>query len=183
MDIRLKGTAYPARAGDNVVAGLAVVMDYDATHTRPDVNIAARLPRNAADAATAFYVAEFPDTNQTPPIYVGLPSRSYSLRQGWDTGVNLPATGVTVRLTNPRLQEEQTIPSGADMLMYGEGIYAVPSGCYVDSASLVPGAFVEVDYGANAGKWKIYSAGVRLGQVIDKETVGKLVIKTFAQGF
>jgi hypothetical protein len=176
MDIRLKGTALPAIAMQNIMAGRAVVMDHWVPGTRPNVDIGARYPvAGSAQTETRVYVAEWAQTNQKPPIYETLPSYTYSLRQGWDQGTNLPAAGITIRMVAPTMQEEQIIPSGTAMLMYDQGIYAVPSGCY-NGTTFVPGQGIEVE--ANTGKWQALAAGTRVATCVDFEAVGKLVIKT-----
>jgi hypothetical protein len=193
MEIRLKGTAIACVAMQDIKAGLAVKL-VASGNTFPsieylgvDVMRGAQLP-TADEDANAKYVAGFRVYNEKPPLYESLPTRNqsgntttqaYTLRQV-DSSDNLPAS-VTLRMTSPRLQDEQTIASGALMLAYDNGIYTVTSGCFI-SAGLAVGSDVSVNgTGANAGKWQLKSSTGKVGKVFEYDsTNGKLTIKTGA---
>ena len=116
-----------------------------------------RLPVDADDAKKAFYVVTWIAPNQSLPLYIPSPSIDFSLRRGaFDQAANLPLTGSTIHLTWPGQKEGVTIPSGFQALAFSEGVFTVPSGAFVYSASLVPGAYLEVlnvsDDTTSAGK-------------------------------
>jgi len=176
MEIRIKGTALPCVAQEDITAGLAVLLVSASGKSSPDVTIGAKLPLSSAEAARAYYVAEFAVSNTKPPIYESLPTLSttggqpYALREFPEGSENLPSS-VTLRMVDPRLKVEQTIPSGSLMLAYDEGVYTVTSGCFVDSASLIPGAEVEVvATGSNRGKWQLKSAGTKVATVLERDS-------------
>lgn len=95
-----------------------------------------KLPTTQAEAGRARYVVTFEQDNRSLPIYQPMPSMSFALRGGFDQAENVPFAA-TVLLTHPGVQEGRTIPSGVGSLAFGEGIYTVPSGCYVYTADLL----------------------------------------------
>ena len=80
-------------------------------------------------------------------------------------------------MTPPRLADDATIPSGALMLAYDEGIYTVTSGCYYGAlSSFTIGSAVSVKGGT--GKW-YQGTGGTVATVFEKNTTkGTLTIKT-----
>ena len=115
-----------------------------------------RLPHTAAEALRAKYTLGFALDNRPTPIMEGIPSYDYALRGGWDQAINVPFTA-TVHLTHQANTLGQTVLSGTLALAFDKGVFTVYSGAYVDSASLVPGAYLEVlnvadDGASNAGK-------------------------------
>jgi hypothetical protein len=108
-----------------------------------------QLPANGTQAQVAKYVATWPVNNAVVegPIkmFIPQPSIEWSLRQGgWDRypSGNVPFTA-TVYLTSPEHQEGVTIPRGFLLLAFDKGVFTVPSGHFVYSANLVPGAGLE----------------------------------------
>ena len=140
----------------------------------------ARVPVTADEAKKARFIVTFPVTQQKPPFYASMPSMSYALRQGFDQAANVPFT-TEVQLTYPGYQESKTIPSGTGARLFGAGTYTIPSGQYVYSASLVPGASVSVAYsGGNEGKLQYaatYDADTIVGFVerVDSTTLNLTV--------
>lgn len=130
-----------------------------------------KLPDSAADAAKARYCVAFAVDNTEPPIYEPYPTLgSFALRNGFSVDPNVPFSA-TIRLTPPSIQEGQTIASGFVALAFGAGaVITVPSGAYVYSASLVPGAYLDVtdpvsDAAEDPGKLK-YSADASFAEVL-----------------
>jgi len=127
-----------------------------------------KLPATTADALKAKYCVTWPVNNAKATneikMFVPQPAFSFALRQGgWDQASNVPFAA-TVYLTYPGNQESVTIPSGYLALAFDRGVFTVPSGQFVYSASLVPGAPLEVlnkgDDGASlAGKLAYNAAG------------------------
>lgn len=143
----------------NITEGLCVLLttndsaysyDFGSRVDLPGV----KLPTSAAEAAKAFYISAWPPDNTEPPIYEPYPSFTYSVRYGaFDQTANVPFSA-TVRMTAPSVQIGQIIPSGYLCLAHAGGIYEIPSGYYVYSASgvtvgeyLVPGYTDSVDRG------------------------------------
>ena len=191
MEIRIQGVAYPCIAQEDIKEGLAVKLGAASGASLPtdieylgiNVQAGASLPTEDEDAE-ARYVAAFRVYNEKPPLYEGLTtldetgnttSQPYTLR-GWVAGSsNLPATGVTLRMTTPRIQSEQTILSGALMLAYGDGVYTVTSGTFT-ATSFVVGDLISAGVG---GLWQKLSTSGRVGQVLEYDaTNSKLTIKT-----
>lgn len=134
-----------------------------------------KLPDSAAEAAKARYCVAFAVDNTEPPIYEPYPTiGTFGLRWGFESAANVPFDA-KVRLTAPSMQVSQTIPSGSLALVFGGGsILTVPSGQYVYSASLVPGAFLAVtdpvsDAAEDAGKLK-YSASATFAEVLELDS-------------
>lgn len=117
-----------------------------------------KLPRTSTEAARARYVITWPVPYQTVPLYVATPALSYSLRRGgFDQTGNLPMTDTTIYLTWPGQQHGVTIPSGYLALAFGQGVFTLPSGHWVDSAAMrLAGNPFTVsnyeDHGTDAGK-------------------------------
>lgn len=137
------------------------------------------LPDSAAESAASRYVVTFESDNRKTPIYEPHPAFSYALRYGFDQDANAPFDA-TVYLTHPQVQEGLTIPSGSGCVLFGEGIYTVPSGAYIYDAIIeTPGVQLEVDNsGSNAGKLKVYDSGGIVAEVVyyDDDTA-KLTFK------
>ena len=195
VEIRLRGTAIPCIANEDIQAGLAVKL-VPATNTPrilagspdPDPRLqggiynvlqGASLPIADEDAA-AKYVAAFRVYNEKPPLYDTLPVQDigdstvpYTLREFVAGQENLPAD-VTLRMVVPRLKEDATIPSGALMLAYDEGIYTVTSGCFVAGTYTIGNA-INVKTG---GFWQEGTDG-QVGIVFEQNTTkNTLTIKT-----
>lgn len=142
-----------------------------------------KLPATAAEATRARFVLAHAPTNVQMPMYSPEPSMTYALRQGFGTADNVPFTA-KVYVTPPSVTKGVPVPSGALALAFGEGVFSIPSGLYIDNASLVSGAAVIVantaeDGASNAGKLK-YQATVDsrvVGYVVRKEADGTLVVK------
>lgn len=182
MQIKLQGTGIPCWAEENIKAGLAVrLITNTFSKANPDVVIGAVLADSDNDS-TARYVASFPVQNATPPLYVGLPTldetgnattQPYTLRGFVGGSENLPAD-VTLRMVDPRLKEEETIPSGTLMLAYDQGIYEVTSGC-IHGTSFAVGDAVSTKAG---GKWYQDDTATVAVVMEYKSTSNKLTIKT-----
>lgn len=127
----------------------------------------AKVPSTSDEAAIAKFCVAFADDNRQLPIYQPNPSFSSATRYGFEQDANAPFSA-TVYITRPQAQDAVTIPSGSNVLLYGEGIYTVTSGNFVYDASLVtPGTQLEVAYsGANAGKLQAKSAGTAVAEVV-----------------
>lgn len=103
-----------------------------------------KLPANSTEAAKAKYVAAFALDNRPTPIMETIPSWTFAQRHGFDQAVNVPFT-TKVYLDHPgNMETPQTIASGSLALAFDRGVFTVPSGHFVYSASLVPGAPLEV---------------------------------------
>jgi|GEM_PF-2962714 hypothetical protein len=197
VEIRLRGTAIPCIAQESIKAGLAVKLGAASNSPRilggnadPDPALqdgiynvlqGASLP-TSDDDADAKYVAAFRVYNEKPPLYETLPANNessvavpYTLREFSEGEENLPAD-VTLQMVVPRLKEDATIPSGALMLAYDEGIYTVTSGCYSGALSTFTiGAKISVKTG---GLWYAGDTA-KVGICFEKNsTKGTLTIKT-----
>jgi len=184
MEIKLQGTAIPCVAQQAIVAGLAVKLTPALGKSSPDVVQGALLPTAGADT-DAHFVAAFRVYNEKPPLYETLPtldetgnttSQPYTLRGFIEGSENLPAD-VTLRMVVPRLKEEETIVSGALMLAYDDGIYAVTSGCFTYSDNLAVGNYVTCEAG---GKWAYTAtASEKTGVVFEySQANATLTVKT-----
>lgn len=186
MEINHYGdTVMPAIAMEDIVEGRLVILashslsiDFGSQTDLPG----ARLPDTSAEAARARYITKFQQDNRSLPIYEPQPSFDYALRYGFDQAENAPFSA-TVYITHPGVQVGRTIPSGSQLVLYGEGIYTLPSGAYIYSASLtVPGASLTVadaatDGATDAGKIK-YSASNVVAEVVHYDsTTGALTFK------
>lgn len=150
---------------------MVILCDSSETHdfgSREDLP-GVRLPINSTEAAKAKYILQFASDNRSLPIYQDTPSFSYALRQGFDQDANVPFAA-TVYLTHPGNLVGQQIPSGVPALAYAGGVFTLPSGDFVYSASLVPGADLVSsntgDDGATASGKPKYSATAGIGTVI-----------------
>lgn len=161
MEINHYGdTILGAVATEDIVEGRMVLLTSH-SHTRNFGSQAdlpgVKLPDNSTEAVHARYCVTFAQDNRATPIYQPHPAYSYALRYGFDQAANAPFSA-SVYLTHPNVQEGLTIPSGEDLVAFGEGIYTVPSGAYVYSAEVeIPGMPLAVsntgDHGAaDAGK-------------------------------
>jgi hypothetical protein len=121
------------------------------------------VPATAEEAKRARFCLTWQVSNGKPPFYQPNPAYNWSLRAGgWDQATNLPMTSTTVYTTYPGYQNGVTIPSGMPSLAFGEGTYTIPSGGYINNASLAtPGSMVVVANTAedtsDAGKLKYQS--------------------------
>lgn len=124
----------------------------------------AKVPATAEEAKMARFIITWAVTQAKPPFYSPMPYYSWSLRSGgMDKTANLPMENVDVYLTYPGHVNGATIPSGIGSLAFGTGTYTVPSGCYINNASIsTPGALLQVANTAedttDAGKLKYLSA-------------------------
>lgn len=195
VEIRLRGTAIPCIAQEDIVAGLAVKLGAASNSPQvlsgnPDadprlqggifnVQQGASLPTSDNDQ-DARYVAAFRVYNEKPPLFEDLASENestgtipYTLREFEAGAENLPQT-VSLRMVAPRLKESATIPSGALMLAYDSGIYTVTSGCFTAGTYTI-GSAISV---ATGGTWYQSSSG-KVGIVFEQNaTKNTLTIKT-----
>lgn len=123
-----------------------------------------RLPDNSTEAAKARYITKFAQDNRSLPIYQPHPAFDWALRYGFDQAENAPFNA-DVYITHPGVQVGRTIPSGSNVVLYGEGIYTLPSGAYIYNVALrTPGATMTVanstDDGADTGKLKSSASNV-----------------------
>lgn len=128
-----------------------------------------KLPADSTEAARARYCIAFPVDNTKPPIYQPYPDHGSNLRYGFDTTSNIPFEA-DVYLTAPSMLVGQTIPSGTLGLAFGAGaVITVPSGAYVYSTTLVPGAFLDVSdttsHTTDTGKLR-YSSDASFAEVL-----------------
>jgi len=190
MEKNLRGIAIPCicSESDGIKSGLMVYLAADSSASDYGEYFlqekkAAALPTTSGNAALSFYVAEWAVSNDSLPIYETLPSYTWARRQGFDRTPNLPATDITVRMTHPRDQQEQTVPSGQKMLAYDEGIYTITSGCYSFSSTPTVGTALGVHYDTgNYGKLGCFgdsNVGVKVATCLDYDsTHGTIVFKT-----
>jgi hypothetical protein len=167
MEIRQFDEVYGVVPNADIVEGRMVCMaahtfsyDFGSRTDLPGVNV----PATAEAAKNARFIITWAVDNRTPPYYTPQPAYNWALRAGgWDQTANLPMTSTTVRMTYPGYQNCETIPSGVPSLAFGEGIYTLLSGCYIDHASIgVIGSLLQVANTAedtsSAGKPKYLSA-------------------------
>jgi hypothetical protein len=149
-----------------------------------------KLPDTAAEAAVAKYCITWPVSNEWfskregISLVLPMPSFDWALRRGgWDQSANTPISSSTMYLTYPGHQESVVIPSGYLALAFDRGVFTVPSGQFSYSASLVPGAPLEVlnaadDTADEAGKLAYKSDGtIAVVERYDAET-GSLTFRT-----
>jgi len=195
VEIRLRGTAIACIAQEDIKAGLAVKLGAASNAPRilagspdPDPRLQGGIYNvlqgaskvSAANDTSAHYVAAFRVYNEKPPLYEDLPVSDigdstipYTLREFVAGTENLPAD-VTLRMVVPRLKEDATIPSGALMLAYDDGIYTVTSGCFAAGTYTI-GAVISV----NASSQWYESASGAVGYVFEQNTTkNTLTIKT-----
>lgn len=154
---------------ENIVEGRMVLLtshtethNYGSREELPGV----KLPEDAAEAARARYCIAFPVDNTKPPIYQPYPAYTSNMRYGFDEATNVPFAA-DVYMTAPSMLVGQTIPSGTLGLAFGAGaVITVPSGAYVYTSTLVPGAFLDVSYtGTDTGKLS-YSSDASFAEVL-----------------
>jgi len=171
--------------GESMVEGRMVLLvdhsqsyDYGSREDLPAV----RLPNNSTEAAKARFCVTFAVDNSELPLYEPYPTiANTSLRYGFDGSENVPFDAA-VHLTHPGNKIGQTIPSGALALAFGPGVFTVPSGAWVYSASVVKGEFLAVantadDSEADAGKLK-YSGSASFAEVIEVDSDLNLTFRT-----
>ncbi len=205
VEIRLRGTAIPCIACEDIRAGLAVRLVAATSTVYPAIlggtadadprlqggiyNVlqGAILPdaddmEDGLGHGSAKYVAHFRVFNEKPPLYQTLPVQDvggstipYTMREFVDGVENLPAD-VNLQMTVPRLKEDATIPSGALMLAYDEGIYTVTSGCF-EAGTYTIGSDISVKA---TGLW-YQGTNSKVGVVFEQNTQqNTLTIKTGA---
>ncbi len=149
------GDVKPVVAVNDIVEGRMVTLqahtvsaDFGSSSDLPGVDT----PSTLDEARKARFMVAFPITYQKPPFYISPPSMSFALRGGFDQSDNSDFNA-DVLTTYPGYKSSKTIPSGTLARAFGAGTFTVPSGQFIYSASLVPGAAVSVAYsGANRGK-------------------------------
>jgi len=139
------------------------------------------VPATAEQANDARHIITWQVDNRPFPAALPVPEFSFNTRQGYGKTTNTPFSA-TVYLTNRGNQEGLTIPSGAPSLAFGKGTYTLPSGAFINHASIVnAGALLQVANTAedtdDAGKLKYlatYSTR-KVGTVREYDTsTGKL---------
>lgn len=156
--------------GDVVEGRMVILTSHSSSHdfgSRQDL-YGVRVPANDTEAQKAKYIVSWPVNNAQVTddikMLVPMPSYNWSLRQGgWDQVGNVPFTS-KIYLTYPGNQDGVTIPSGYLALAFDKGVFTVPSGGFVFSASIMAaGAPLEVlnvaDDTTNAGKLAYASGG------------------------
>lgn len=148
----------------------------------------AKVPATADEAKKAKYCITWTPDNQAVPFYETLPSMNWAQRGGWSLGTNMPLSATVYMTHHSSGPESQTIPSGMPSLGYTEGVFTLPSGCYIYDANIIkPGASLIVadtatDGAPSAGKLK-YSATVEVGVIgttVEYEaSTGKLTVLVF----
>jgi hypothetical protein len=128
-----------------------------------------KVPATADEAKKARYCITWTPDNQAVPFYETLPQMDWATRDGWSLGANMPLSATVYMTHHSSGPESQTIPSGVPSLGYTDGVFTLPSGCYVYGADIIkPGASLMVCNTANdttnAGKLK-YSSTVEVGTV------------------
>ena len=145
-----------------------------------------RVPATIEEAKRAKYIITWAVSNLPEPFMYPMPHPTFSTRQGFGTAGNAPWLA-GVYLTYPGNQDSQTIPSGVPSLAFTDGIFTVPTDCYIANVNLhVPGSPVIVantaEDGADAGKLKYQAlmdervVGFTVGY---NATSGKLTVQTF----
>jgi hypothetical protein len=161
MEIRQFDEVYGVIPNADIVEGRMVCMaahtfsyDFGSRADLPGANV----PATAEAAKNARFIITWAVDNRQPPYYQPQPSYNWALRGGWDQTANLPMTSTTVYMTYPGYQTGVTIPSGTPSLAFGEGIYTLTSGYYINHASIgVIGSLLQVantaeDGAGSAGK-------------------------------
>jgi hypothetical protein len=168
---------------EDIVEGrMVLVVDHAQSHdfgSRTDLR-GVKLPDDSTEAGRARFCLTWAVDNAEPPLYQPYPSMSWALRGGFDQSANVPFDA-KVRLTQPSLQEGDTIPSGSLALAFGPGEFTVPSGSYVASANIVPGAPLAVanasDDGADSAGMLKYSATVGFAETVEVDSDGNLTFR------
>ena len=123
-----------------------------------------KLPADATEATKAKFCIAFALDNRPTPLVNSYPEVPFALRGGFDQPANVPYTA-QIYLTHPgNMTVPQTVASGSLALAFDKGVFTVPSGHFVYSANLVPGAPLEVlnvadDTAAEAGKLAYNASG------------------------
>ena len=168
---------------EDIVEGRMVVLtshafshNYGSREDLPGV----KLPANTTEAARARYCVAFPVDNTQPPIYQPYPAYTSNMRYGFNEATNVPFTA-DVYMTAPSMLVGQTIPSGTLALAFGAGaVITVPSGAYVYTTTLVPGAFLDVSdttsHTTDTGKLR-YSADASFAEVLEVDDDLNLTFK------
>jgi hypothetical protein len=123
-----------------------------------------KLPDTTAEAAKAKFCIAFALDNRPTPLTNSYPAMPFALRGGFDQAANVPYAA-TIYLTHPgNMTVPQTVPSGELALAFDKGVFTVPSGHFIYSATLVAGAPLTVadtasDGAAEAGKLKYAANG------------------------
>lgn len=153
---------------EDIVEGRFVLMcghsfSYD-FGSREDV-VGVKLPDTADEASRCKFIITWAVTNVSTPIYMPQPDLDQGVRRGgWSHAANTPITGSTIYLTYPGYTDCQTIPSGTPSLVYTEGTFTLPLGCYnMDTDDIAePGAAIIIgntaDHGASEAGIPRYSA-------------------------
>lgn len=139
------------------------------------------VPATAEEAKRARYCVTWQVSNGKPPFYQPYPGFSWALRKGgWDQNSNLPLTSTTIYTTYPGHQNGVTIPSGMPSLAFGEGTYTIPSGGYIDNASLAtPGSMVIV---ANTDEDTTDAGKLKYQSTMDDRVVGYVEYRDSSTG-
>lgn len=168
---------------ENVTEGRLVLIDeHSQSHnygSREELP-AVRVPANSTEAPRAKYMLTHAVDNTEAPFYDPMPAFQFALRQGFDQAQNVPFQAY-VHMTPKSLKEGQVIASGSLALGFAAGVYTLPSGHYVDNASIVPGAYLIAantnDDTTDAGKPK-YSATATPIEVVYKDpSTGELTLR------
>jgi hypothetical protein len=117
-----------------------------------------KVPATAEESKFARFAITFAVDNTPFPQTKPMPSTTWALRGGFDKAVQTPSS-VTLYLTDPAKQKQQTIPSGQPSLAFGKGVYTFYTGDYIASASWAVGVGASVANTAvdttDAGKLKV----------------------------
>jgi hypothetical protein len=108
--------------------------------------VGVKLPDTADEATRCKFIITWAVTNVSTPIYMPQPSLDQGARRGgWSESANTPIDNSTIYLTYPGYTDCQTIPSGTPSLVYTEGTFTIPYGCYVADADIIkPGAGIKI---------------------------------------
>ena len=184
----VEGEILGVLTAQSIVEGLMVVLGPKTTNSNDfggNTDLATvRPPQSLDEAKRSRWIVTWPQTLQKPPFYNPMPSFSFALRQGFDQAANAPFSA-SVWTTYPGMQNGQTIPSGVGALAFGNGIYTVPSGSFIDSAGIkVDGTPLSVNYsGVTAGKLQAetsYDPSICVATVVGFDT--SLYALTFRLG-
>lgn len=168
MEIRKFEDIHGMTAAEDIVEGRFVIIESDGK---------VHLPHGGTEVPRL--LAGHPVSNITPPFYLPNPSYTFGLRQTFEQAPNVPFEAY-VHLTNPSMTESPTIPSGSGVLLFDRGVFTLPSGQWVYSASVVPGVELEVvNSGATAGKPQLKSSGTAVAMVLEVGTDETLTFKAY----
>jgi hypothetical protein len=150
-------TIIGAVAKEDLIEGRLVMLTTPTTTSNDfgsDLDLpGARYANDDTESAQCRYVVVWPVDNRSTPLYEPPAHYDWALRQGFDQATNLPLTPTAVYTTHPsNMQTTPTIPSGYKVLLFGEGIYTVPSGQYAYSTAIeTPGCQLCVQNAADNG--------------------------------